>query len=176
MKAKDWEAVRKKASEIVDKNAVASAYNSAAWDLQEKNEELSMAAELSKFATEFTSAERSKPPGKKPRYLTAKQWNKDRESTYAMYADTYAMVLYKLNDFKNGFPFASEAAKVINKGEDASLNNTYALLTNKYSFHVLMDDENSVIGEYKVDGIPTKFVIDKSGKIRFKSIGFGGDE
>jgi hypothetical protein len=27
-----------------------------------------------------------------------------------------------------------------------------------------------------VDGIPTKFVLDKEGKIRFKTVGFGGDD
>jgi hypothetical protein len=35
-----------------------------------------------------------------------------------------------------------------------------------------MDYDNAVIGKYKVEGIPTKFVIDKNGMIRFKSVGF----
>jgi thiol-disulfide isomerase/thioredoxin len=44
---------------------------------------------------------------------------------------------------------------------------------NKYTFPVLYDDESSsVVGKYGVTGIPTKFIIDKEGKIRFKSIGF----
>jgi hypothetical protein len=37
-----------------------------------------------------------------------------------------------------------------------------------------MDVDNEVIGAYKVDGIPTKFVIDPQGNIRFKSVGFEG--
>lgn len=45
----------------------------------------------------------------------------------------------------------------------------------KYTFHVLMDYENKVIGEFGVQGIPTKFVIDKNGNIRFKSVGFSGN-
>ena len=44
------------------------------------------------------------------------------------------------------------------------------LLENKYTFRVLYDD--STVTNYGVDGIPTKFVIDKTGTIRFKSIGF----
>ena len=44
-----------------------------------------------------------------------------------------------------------------------------------YSFHVLLDSDNKVVEAYGVEGIPTKFVIDKRGKIRFKSVGFGGD-
>lgn len=50
---------------------------------------------------------------------------------------------------------------------------------NEYSFHVLFDtvDENrqfDIVSAYKVSGIPTKFVVDKQGKIRFKAVGFGG--
>jgi hypothetical protein len=32
------------------------------------------------------------------------------------------------------------------------------------------------VEQFKVDGIPTKFVIDKSGNIRFKAIGFDGSD
>ena len=45
---------------------------------------------------------------------------------------------------------------------------------NNYNFHVLLDDKNKVIGDYDVAGIPTKFIIDKGGNIRFKSVGFDG--
>ena len=43
-----------------------------------------------------------------------------------------------------------------------------------YTFHVLMDNEDKVVSDYKVEGIPTKFIIDKNQRIRFKSIGFSG--
>jgi thiol-disulfide isomerase/thioredoxin len=42
---------------------------------------------------------------------------------------------------------------------------------NKYSFHVLLDDKDTVVKQFKVTGIPTKFVIDQSGVIRFMSVG-----
>lgn len=52
---------------------------------------------------------------------------------------------------------------------------------NKYTFNVLFDtksvanpDEFEVISLYEVSGIPTKFVIDGKGNIRFKEIGFSG--
>jgi thiol-disulfide isomerase/thioredoxin len=48
--------------------------------------------------------------------------------------------------------------------------------SNKYTFRVLMDTTDQVIGNYAVEGIPTKFVIDKDGLIRFKSIGYSGDK
>ena len=43
-----------------------------------------------------------------------------------------------------------------------------------YPFHVLMDDNNKMVTDYKVSGIPTKFIIDQNGNIRFKVVGFDG--
>jgi thiol-disulfide isomerase/thioredoxin len=43
---------------------------------------------------------------------------------------------------------------------------------NKYTFPVVFDE--GFVEKYGVTGIPTKFVIDKEGKIRFRTIGFGG--
>ena len=45
-----------------------------------------------------------------------------------------------------------------------------------FPFYVLMDNDNKMVADFKVSGIPTKFVIDKEGKIRFKSIGFSGND
>ena len=39
-----------------------------------------------------------------------------------------------------------------------------------------MDDESSMVADYGVEGIPTKFILDKTGNIRFESFGFGGNE
>lgn len=46
-----------------------------------------------------------------------------------------------------------------------------------YSFsrHAL-DTEDKMVSSFKVEGIPTKFILDKNGKVRFKSVGFGGNE
>lgn len=46
---------------------------------------------------------------------------------------------------------------------------------NNYTFKVLMDYESKVIEQFKVSGIPTKFIIDGDGNTRFKSIGFNGN-
>lgn len=52
---------------------------------------------------------------------------------------------------------------------------------NKYNFQVLYDDAKSkegnefvVVENFKVEGIPTKFVIDRNSNIRFKAVGFSG--
>lgn len=49
----------------------------------------------------------------------------------------------------------------------------------KYNFHVIMDEPIAkgsktyqIISKYKPNGIPSKYIIDKQGKIRFQSLGF----
>ena len=39
-----------------------------------------------------------------------------------------------------------------------------------------MDNDSKVVEQFKVEGIPTKFVIDKNGTIRFKSVGYDGSD
>ncbi len=46
----------------------------------------------------------------------------------------------------------------------------------KYSFHVLMDNASTVVKDFKVEGIPTKFIIDKNGNVRYKVLGAELDE
>ena len=311
---------------ITDKTELASLYNNTAWEMQKTSENLVLAEELSRFAT--TSAKDSwQNPGKKPDYYTQKQWTENNRYTYALYADTYGMVMYRMGEYKKGLSYAKDAAMVVNKGKDPDQNNTYALLAekalpkkqyvkeleqfvkdgkstseikdilkrayvkdkksdagfdeyitalqkeatikmledlrksminekapvfalvdlndkkidlgelkgkvvivdfwatwcgpckasfpgmqkmvnkykddpnvkfvfidtwergdekqknaaefianNKYSFHVLMDNDDKVVAEFKVEGIPTKFVIDKNGMVRFKAVGFDGSD
>jgi thiol-disulfide isomerase/thioredoxin len=51
---------------------------------------------------------------------------------------------------------------------------TKFLTDNKYTFPVLYDE--NTVEKYGVTGIPTKFIIDREGRIAFKSIGFDGAE
>jgi len=69
------------------------------------------------------------------------------------------------------------------KGEaDATAAAKKYIDDNKYSFQVLMDlkDEtgsNKVVEGFGISGIPTKFILDKNGNIRFRITGFsGGDD
>jgi len=326
---KDWIGFKKAIAEqtILNKDEQASLYNTAAWRIQETGKDLDFAEEFTSIATSHAKNEWQNPTGTKPVGLTTKQWRTQKESIYAMYADTYAMVMYGQGKYKKGLQYAKDAAILIEKGQNPEENNTYALLaekalpakvykkeleqfvkdgkstgkikeilknayvksnrseagfdeyitslekesylkmlaelrksmlnetapsfalldlsgkkvsigdlkgkvvvvdfwatwcgpckasfpgmqkmvnkysnngdvkfifvdtwergdnkeknasefiaSNKYSFHVLMDNEDKVVADFKVDGIPTKFVIDKEGKIRFKAIGFDGSD
>ena len=58
--------------------------------------------------------------------------------------------------------------------KDWKKNASDFIAQHNYPFHVLLDTENKVIQAYEVEGIPTKFIIDKQGRIRFKNVGFMG--
>lgn len=326
---KKWDDVKKAIEEsgVTDKATLASFYNNAAWQMQLSNADLSSAEEMSKNAVDWAQSQWKNPTAPKPDYLSKSQWEENNKFTYAMYADTYGMIMYKKGEYKKGLPYSKDAAIVIGEGKEADENNTYALLAekvlpakqykkeleqfikdgkstsdikeilkrayvkdkksdkgyddylaalekesynkmmedlrkemlneaaptfavmdlngkkvnlsdlkgkvvvadfwatwcgpckasfpamqkmvtkykdnpdvkfvfvdtwervedkeknaadfiaaNKYDFHVLMDNDNKVVDQYKVDGIPTKFVIDKDGKVRFKAIGFDGSD
>ena len=69
------------------------------------------------------------------------------------------------------FLFVDTFERVDNKKQNA----VDYLKSSGYPFHVLLDENNQVSQEYKVSGIPTKFIVDKTGNIRFKSVGFAGN-
>jgi len=67
--------------------------------------------------------------------------------------------------------------------DDPSVAAQKYITDNKYSFQVLVDKKdpqtgiNKVVTDYKITGIPTKFVIDANGNVRFRLTGFsGGDD
>lgn len=62
------------------------------------------------------------------------------------------------------------------KEEDKKKNARDYITKHDYPFHVLMDVEDKVVEAFKVRGIPTKFIIDKNGNIRFTKIGYGGND
>jgi hypothetical protein len=109
----------------------ASLYNNAAWEIQKTGENLKLAEEYSRTAINLSKDEWVKPSVDKPATLTKSQWDRNRERTYGMYADTYATVLYKMGEYKKAFPYAKESALTIAKGELPADNNTYALLAEK---------------------------------------------
>jgi peroxiredoxin len=47
---------------------------------------------------------------------------------------------------------------------------------NKYEWTVLIDGKNEVVEQYGVEGIPTKFILGKNGRVAFKEVGFNGPE
>lgn len=64
-------------------------------------------------------------------------------------------------------------------GEEKEKNVYKFIKENNYSFTVLFDLEErnkSIAAQFGVEGIPTKFIIDKEGNIQFKEVGFNGEK
>jgi len=86
------------------------------------------------------------------------------------YKDDPNVVFLFVDTWENGTP------------EENTKNVTNFIKNNKYSFNVLFDTKTSdqpdspfkVVEDYKVSGIPTKFIIGTDGKIKFKSVGYAG--
>ncbi|HOZ84465.1 MAG TPA: TlpA disulfide reductase family protein [Niabella sp.] len=81
------------------------------------------------------------------------------------------------NDPTVQFLFVDTWEQVENKEKNAS----DFIKQNKYSFEVLMDEKDEMAVAFQktfpsFTGIPTKFIMDKEGKVRFMSVGFGGEE
>ncbi|MDH7460748.1 TlpA disulfide reductase family protein [Chitinophagaceae bacterium 26-R-25] len=86
-----------------------------------------------------------------------------------------------VNKYKNDTDVAFLFIHTWEKGAgDASAAAKKYVTDNHYTFEVLMDlkdsasGENKVVSAYGVNGIPSKFVIDKAGNIRFHLTGFEG--
>lgn len=60
--------------------------------------------------------------------------------------------------------------------EDKEANAIAFMESKGYNFNVIMDNDNSVVKNYGISGIPTKFILDQAGNIRFKSVGFDGND
>jgi thiol-disulfide isomerase/thioredoxin len=88
-----------------------------------------------------------------------------------------------VNKYKNAPDVAFVFIDTWEQGDDREKKVKEFIAKNKYSFNVLYDisepgEENTftVVSDYKVEGIPTKFIIDKNGMIRFKKVGFDGSD
>jgi thiol-disulfide isomerase/thioredoxin len=82
------------------------------------------------------------------------------QKVYEKYKSNPDVVILTLNTWENE-EGAEREAKVRKFMEEK-----------KYTFPVLFDD--NIVFKYGVNGIPTKFFIDKKGMIQFESVGFGG--
>jgi len=60
--------------------------------------------------------------------------------------------------------------------DDKEANAKKFLDSKGYRFNVLMDNENAMVQNYGIGGIPTKFILDQAGNIRYKSVGYDGND
>lgn len=84
------------------------------------------------------------------------------QKVYNKYKDHPSIAILAVNTWENL------------KGEEMKRHVRKFMEENKYTFPVVFDE--GFVEKYGVEGIPTKFVIDQRGFIRFKDIGFSGGD
>lgn len=109
-------------SKVDDNMSRASTLNSLAWPLAESGENLDQAEKMSKSSLDLIASSQ-KNPEDKPDYFTKKQYNKNLESQYRMYADTYALILFKQGKIKEAITYQEKALD--DKAQDADVNQRY---------------------------------------------------
>lgn len=81
-----------------------------------------------------------------------------------------------VNQYKNDPNVAFVFIDSWERGTDKNKNAADFIASKGYTFNVLMDNDDKVISNYGVSGIPTKYVLDRNGRIRFKAVGFEGSD
>ncbi len=98
-----------------------SLYNSVAWKLAEEGKDLDFAAEMSKKSLDIIESLRQ-GAGDKPDYLSESQYRENLDGSYRMYADTYALILFKQGQVKEAVKYQEEA---IGEGKSPEVNERY---------------------------------------------------
>ncbi len=129
---KDMENFEKFTDMIDDENLRASTLNNLAWELAEKGENIPVAKKMSKKSLDLL-ASIQKNPDNKPDYLTERQYKKSLESSYSMFADTYALIMFKQGKVKQAIAYQEKAHDP--KARDAEANErfiSYLMADNQY--------------------------------------------
>lgn len=111
-----------KYSKMVDKASRASSLNNLAWNMVENGKNLDEAEKMSKESLDLVT-EMQKNPTDKSAYLSKRQYERNLNSTYKMYADTYAVILFKQGKVKEAIDYQEKAFDP--KNQDAEANARY---------------------------------------------------
>ncbi|WP_055435220.1 TlpA family protein disulfide reductase [Lacinutrix algicola] len=109
------------ASKITNPNDKAGLYNSVAWPAAEEGKNMEMASQLSKASLDLLM-QAKKDASNKPTYYTENQYKKSVDDSYNMFADTYALLQYKLGNVKEAITYQTKA---VGDGKSSDVNERY---------------------------------------------------
>lgn len=149
---KDWAVFKKYEAMVTNKEDLAGSYNNIAWGLSGESIEgeagdLVMAKDLSGKSLEYLKASMEHPVNKPP-YYTDKEYKKNLKFSYGMYADTYALILWKSGNQDEAYHYQEEAVKNMDKG-DAEANERFIIYKEKLKGPAAVKDD---IVEYVKEG------------------------
>jgi len=116
------------ASKIADKISRASAYNAFAWPLAENNENTAFAAQISKKSLDLVTA--AKNDDFPASYRSKDAYLKSLDNTYGMFADTYALLLYRLGNYKEAITYEDKSF-ALSSNISPDMNVRYVTYLNK---------------------------------------------
>lgn len=130
----NWKLADKYIAKITNKESLAGLYNSIAWKmsgegLEGKATDINKAAELSKKSVELL-AEAKVNPTNKPPYYTNDEYVKNIDYSYGMNADTYALILWKMDNKEEAYKYQQIAINALKKN-DAEANERYIVYKEK---------------------------------------------
>lgn len=137
----------------------AGLYNNLAWGwAYTKDTMYSQAEQLSKEATIWAKQQITNPTEPKPDFYTIDMWEKNRKSTFGMYTDTYAYILFKLRDYSTALAYAKEGCELTNWSNN-EYNDRYAGIAEKVLTSNELVAKLSPLVEKNTAGSKTKAVL-----------------
>lgn len=121
VKDEDFDSYMKITDQMSNLQDAASLHNNVAWELALEGEKLEFAENISKKSLELVRKEMDNLEHK-PDRISQKEYSEQLQRTYAMYADTYAFILFKQGKVEEALPYQKLA---IGKGKNAELNERY---------------------------------------------------
>jgi len=127
----------------------ASLYNTIAWSNAEKGKDLEKSSKISMQSLKLIEEEQ-KTLKERPDYYSPNQYKNSLESSYNMYADTYALLAFKKGEIKEAIKYQSKA---VSKNSNPEMNERYIqflLADNQYDKAILnatayIEEGNSTI-------------------------------
>ncbi|RYE21222.1 MAG: redoxin domain-containing protein, partial [Sphingobacteriaceae bacterium] len=110
---------------VKDKPSLAMNLNNVAFEWAKKGEHLEDAATFSKQSLDMMKQKIANPGTQS--FASSKMLKERYQSSYDMYADTYAYILFKQNKFKEALAYEAPVYEKT-KGADAEINENYALI------------------------------------------------
>lgn len=133
-KEEDWDNFSKYMEMISSNLSKAGVYNGLAWgmsgeSLEKEGKNYKKAAKYSLKSLNLVKAE-LEDINNKPAAWTEKQWRKNTKYSYGMYADTYALLQYKLGNVEDALKYQEKACE-ISSWKDAVMNARYTIFHEK---------------------------------------------
>jgi len=94
---------------------------------------------------------------------------------WATWCGPCRMAMPGLQELQDKFKDRGLEILSINQGETAEPVRNF-IQRKKYSFHVVLDQDGAVGGNYGVRGIPTLVLVDKKGVVQWLRVGYSGND